>query len=423
MLVQLSNEGKMAHNWTATKHTGIRYREHDTRKHGRQADKYFNVRFCVKGASVNEGYGWASEGMSASKAAILMAELKEELRTGKGTGKLSDRQKEKQAELDKIQQEKLAQERLAVTYSQFYKKTYLPTILDKKPTTLAREKSLHKLWILPALGRVPIKDIGELHIRKIKSDMTKAGRSPRTVQYAFACLRMVMNHAAEEGYYTGINPIKKLKKTDRPKFDNRRTRFLSHEEANQLLQALKLKSQEVHDMTLLSLHCGLRAGEIFAITWGDIDTTHGHVTVRETKGGKDRTVIMTEAVKEMFLSKTVGDHGDLVFSARRGKKRGRISKTFERVVDDIGFNDGVEKNNRKQKLTFHNCRHTCASWLAQAGVSLFVIKEILGHANIDMTMRYSHLSPDGMKAAVGIMEESLLQSQVHQKKQNVINIK
>ncbi|MBU1057878.1 MAG: site-specific integrase, partial [Proteobacteria bacterium] len=65
----------MAHNWTATKHRGIRYREHDTRKHGRQPDKYFNVRFCVKGVSVNEGYGWASEGMSASKAALLMAEL------------------------------------------------------------------------------------------------------------------------------------------------------------------------------------------------------------------------------------------------------------------------------------------------------------------------------------------------------------
>lgn len=176
-------------------------------------------------------------------------------------------------------------------------------------------------------------------------------------------------------------------------------------------------------MTLLSLHCGLRAGEIFALTWGDIDIPHGHITIRETKGGKDRTVIMTEAVKNMFLLKTAKSHSDLVFPAKNGKKRGRISKTFERVVDDLGFNDGIEKDNRKQKLTFHSCRHTCASWLAQAGVSLFVIKEILGHANIDMTMRYSHLSPDGMKAAMGILEKSLTEGTANQMDATVVNIR
>ncbi len=413
----------MVNKWSATKFKGIRYREHPTRKHGRQPDKYFNVRFRVAGVAVNEGYGWASEGMSASKVALLLVELKEELRTGRGTGKLSDRQKEKQAELDEIERKKLIQGRLAITYSQFFRKVYLPTVQDKKPTTLAREVSLHKHWILPALGRVPIKDIGDLHIRKVKRDITKAGRSPRTVQYAFACLRMVINLATENEYYIGINPIKKLKKADRPRFDNRRTRFLSHEEASQLLQALKMKSQEVHDTTLLSLHCGLRAGEIFSLTWGDIDQNHSQVTIRETKGGKDRTVTMTGAVKKMFSSKAAKSHSDLVFPAKNDKKRIRISKTFERVVNDLGFNVGVLPHNRKQKLTFHSCRHTCASWLAQAGVSLFVIKEILGHANIDMTMRYSHLSPDGIKAAVEVLEKSLTHSEENTKKQNVVNIK
>ncbi len=49
----------MAHKWVATKFKGIRYREHSTRMHGRQKDRYFNVRFRVAGVSVNEGYGWA----------------------------------------------------------------------------------------------------------------------------------------------------------------------------------------------------------------------------------------------------------------------------------------------------------------------------------------------------------------------------
>lgn len=410
----------MAYDWTPTKFKGIRYRKHPTRKHGKQPDRYFNARFSVKGKSIDESYGWSSERMSASKAFNLMSELKEELRNGKGTGKLADRQKAKQIELEKIEQDRLAQERLAITYTQFFKGMYLPMIQDKKPTTRDREVSLHEHWIIPALGRVPIKDIGELQIRKVKNDMTKAGRSPRSVQYAFACIRMVMNQAIESKYYNGINPIKKLRKTDKPKFDNRRTRFLSHEEADQLLQALKLKSQEVHDMTLLSLHCGLRAGEIFGITWGDVDITHGQVTMRDTKSGKDRTVTMTEAVIEMFIDKTTGKHDDLVFPAKNGRKRTRISKSFERTVDDLGFNKGVA--DRKQKLTFHSCRHTCASWLAQAGVSLFVIKEILGHATIDMTMRYSHLSPGGMKAAVNVMETALQKSRA-ERENNVVSIR
>jgi len=404
----------MTYSWTPTKFKGIRYREHPTRKHGKQPDRYFNARFTVKGNSIDESYGWASEKMSASKAFNLMSELKKELRNGKGTGKLADRQKAKQVELEEIEQKRIEQERLAITYTQFFKEMYLPLIQGKKPTTLARETSLHKLWILPALGQIPIKNISESHVRKVKNDMIKAERAPRSVQYAFACIRMVLNQAIDSKYYHDINPIKKLKKADKPKFDNRRTRFLSYEEADQLLHALKLKSQDVHDMTLLSLHCGLRAGEIFGLIWGDVDITHSLVSIQNTKSGKDRTVNMTEQVANMFKARTTTKHSDLVFPAKNRKKRVRISKTFERVVDHLDLNECV--TSRKQKLTFHSCRHTCASWLAQAGVSLFVIKEILGHANIDMTMRYSHLSPDGMKAAVNVMEKSLQESRAARKK-------
>jgi len=58
-------------------------------------------------------------------------------------------------------------------------------------------------------------------------------------------------------------------------------------------------------------------------------------------------------------------------------------------------------------VTFHTLRHTAASYLVMGGVDLAAVKEILGHATIQMTMRYSHLSPDHRKKAVKILQNQL----------------
>jgi len=75
-----------------------------------------------------------------------------------------------------------------------------------------------------------------------------------------------------------------------------------------------------------------------------------------------------------------------------------IPDIFMKTVDDLKFNDGYE--DARQKLTFHSCRHTFGSRLAQQGVPLLTIKELLGHKTIEMTMRYSHLMPDHKREAV-----------------------
>jgi len=408
----------MAHKWIPTKFKGIRYREHLSRMHGRQRDRYFNVRFRVAGASVNEGYGWASEGMSASKAALLVVELKDELRTGKGTGKLSDRRKAKQAEIEKVEQAEILEKQKAITYKQFFYEHYLPTIMGKKTTTLAREKSLHKLWILPVLGSLPITDIRELNILKVKRGMEKKNLAPRTIQYAFTCIQMAISYAIKSGYYSTVNPVIALPKNSKPKFDNRKTRFFSHEDAFNLLEKLELRSKQVHDMTLLSLHCGLRFGEIASLKWGDIDLVHGFITLRDTKSGNDRTVTMTSEVSGLFEGGS-GGHSALVFPCRTGKPQRMLSRTFARTVDELGFNDGVEANDRKQRLTFHSCRHTCASWLVMAGVPLYTVQKILGHSTIAMTERYAHLAPKEFKAAANLMEQGIAESRTKREERDI----
>ena len=106
---------------------------------------------------------------------------------------------------------------------------------------------------------------------------------------------------------------------------------------------------------------------------------------------------MTDDVKAAFTTMGPGRNGELVFPSNNGKKIGVMSQTFPRAVKQAGLNDGVI--DRRQKVTFHTLRHSFASWLVMDGISLYQVKELLGHASLTMTERYSHLT--GSKQACG----------------------
>ncbi len=145
------------------------------------------------------------------------------------------------------------------------------------------------------------------------------------------------------------------------------------------------------------------------MTWGDIDQNHGLITLRDTKSGKDRIVTMTSEVSRMVEGKA-GGHGELVFPCRTGKPQRILSRTFARTIEDLGFNNEIDKKDRKQRITFHSCRHTCASWLVMAGVPLYTVQKILGHSTIAMTERYAHLAPKEFKAAADLMKKGIAAS-------------
>lgn len=405
----------MAHKWIETHYTGIRYREHPTRKHGRvRYDRYYNVRFQVGGQQVNEGYGWESEGMTLEKVALLKAEMRNELLKGKGTGRLADRRKQQAEEQLAAKAAEEEQARLQLTYEEFWDEHYSPLLADKKPSTSRREEELHRLWILPAIGSRPIRELTELDIARVTRSMAESGRADRTQHYAQQSIRMVINHAIRHNYFKGTNPVTLTKK---PKYDNTRDRFLSKAEAKQLLDALAKKSKAIHDMALLSLYTGLRLGEIYSLTWTDIDLAHRQITVRDTKSGRTRVAGMTKQVKAMLETVPKHEGCQYVFPARivraatngktsnkpsYKKRAGNISKTFPRVVDALGYNDGADDS--RQKVTFHTLRHTYASWLVMEGVPLYTVQKMLGHSDLKMTMRYSHHAPEHFAAATNVLE-------------------
>lgn len=392
----------MARHYIKTAFVGVRYREHETRKHGIRPDRYFFVRYKLNGKDKEEGLGWSSQGWTAQKAAEKLAKLKEAQRTGEGAITLAQKRQQAAAARQAEAEARATEERDNISLAQVWGK-YLPVAqANKAAHTAYAEEAAYRLWLSPTLADKPLRDIKPIHLERIKKTMAEAGRSAQTVRHVLAALRQVFNFAKRNGLYAGDNPVSMVKK---PSADARRLRFLSHDEADRLLAALAERESNVHDMALLALHCGLRAGEIFSLTWGDVDMERGVLILRDTKSGKTRAAYMTEAVTTMLAGMERRGHNDLVFLSANGGRIVQVSETFNRVVTALGLNNGV--TDLRQKVVFHTLRHTFASWLVEQGIDLYSVKELMGHGTLAMTERYSHLSPDKLRRAVKTLEAGM----------------
>lgn len=392
--------------WYKTEYKGVRYRKHKDRKHGVKFDSYFAIRYQRNGKRKEEGIGWASEGWTLEKVALLLAELKQAHKIGKGPVRLADKREiaNKKNQAEKAQEERKVREE--ITFSQFFTDTYFPIAkTNKKHESYRKEEEHFNNWLEPVLGKMTLKDIYPLNLEKVKKNMLDAERSPRSLQYVFATFRQIWNMAKRDGLVSAESPSKQVKL---PKINNERLRFLTHEEADNLLENLKGRSIQLHNIALLSLHCGLRASEIFRLKWQDIDLNRGGwgVIMVHGKGDKSRPAFMTNKVKAMFESLKQKSPDSLVFTDREGNQIASISNAFDRAVSELGFNDNI--TDPRNKFTFHCLRHTFASWLVQSGESLYTVKELLGHSTIAMTERYSHLASKNLKSAVKKLEDSII---------------
>jgi site-specific recombinase XerD len=404
--------------WKKTNHPGVRFREHPNRKHGVKMDRYFCIRYQRDGKRHEEGLGWSSEGWTAEKAAVELSELKKNylLATGKPTTLQEKRKFERERqERERVEKARLKKESL--TFGQYFEKIYYPIAqTSKKPESHKKENQHFKLWIHPILGNLPLKEITAFAIEKVKKKLLDTGKSPRSIQYVLATIRQVWNQARRDRFVMGDSPTKQVKI---PKFDNQRQRFLTHAEADTLLENLQLRDFKVYQMALLSLHCGLRAGEIFSLRWQDIDTSRGLILIADPKGGHTRTAFMTEGVKNIFLGMNRQGPDELVFRNKKGQKFDEMSKIFKATVDSLGLNKGI--SDRRQRVCFHTLRHSFASWHVIGGTDLYLVKKLLGHGSIGMTERYSHLSQGALQNSVKGFERAI--EQAKQEKNKVIEMR
>ncbi len=405
----------MAVTWIKTNFLGVRYREHATRKHGVRADRCFSIRYKVDGKDREEVAGWASEEMSAEKAFKMLAAIRENIKAGTGPKSLAAMREENEVKAALLEKEERAKTKAGITFADFWESDYLPAAeASRTSRTMETERGYYKKWIGPILGDIPLRRIDAAKVEAVAIRAQKAGKSPGTVCKILGVVSQVWNRAASRDIVQGECPVRRVKK---PRQDNRRVRFLSQEEAKNVLNALMLRSVDVHDEALLSLFCGLRAGEIHSLTWGDIDLKNGSLHIRDPKNKRNRHAFITEEVKAMLKRRHNGQATtELGFPTYNGKPRLWVSDTFSRTIDGLGLNDTgefatdedgnqvpIRISDARQRVVFHTLRHTFASWLVQQGTPLYTVAELMGHTTIEMSRRYSHLAPDTLrKAALGL---------------------
>jgi integrase len=406
--------GGLAMKWIPTNHPGLRYYEHESRRHGKKRDRYYNVRFKVDKKLYSYGIGWLSDGIPEAirkeeshlgfedYCLKLLRQYKTNIKIGAGPQSPKEKRKleddKRKAEQARDEQER----RESVSLTEFFETQYLPIAeADKKPRTVEREAGLFRMYIKPILGSMAMKDVSSFHMERLKKDMAAKGQSPRSIEYCLSVIRQIFNTAKRLKVFTGDNPTTDVKF---PKPDNGRMRYLTNEEANLLLATLKERSQDVHDITLLSLHCGLRMGEIFNLAWADIDLTNGRLTIRDAKAGS-RYAFLTGQAADMLKGRDKGKPSDYVFRSTTGGKITKISHTFFRTVEELELNKGI--TDPRQKVCFHTCRHSYASWLVEQGQDLYTVQRLLGHKTSVMTQRYSHIAENKFKEAARALSAAI----------------
>ena len=392
----------MKEKWFQSSFKNIQFKKHPTRKHGIKFDRYFRGSYQVAGKRKAINFGWESEGWSESLVWEKINFYKKNTKTGSGPTVLKE---ERDIEDSiKIEDEKIQveQKKSGLLLKEFFYNKYYPQIQkEKKAKTYQREESLFRMWIDKNLGHLPFNKITKTDIENIYYDIIESGKSIRSAEYALTTLKQIWREAEDSGYAPGMPSISKSLKKKISQNNNARIRFLSQDEADALLDALKERSMELYEKALISLHCGLRAKEIFTLTWGHVDLEHGILNIIDSKG-KDRSVHMSEQIKEMLLSKDKGNPEDLVYPGRENKVSGQISQTFRQIANKL-FNQGVD--DRRNKVIFHSLRHSCASWMVMQGVNLYLVQKVLGHSTIQVTERYAHLAPDQLQLAANAIDK------------------
>jgi integrase len=269
----------------------------------------------------------------------------------------------------------------------------------------------------------PMSDIARWQIEEWRRARIEAGNTAVTVNRNLQRLQAVLSKAVEwkiidHHPFAGLRPLK----TDR----SGRVRYLQeHEEAN-LRAGLLKREQKMRDqresfnrwriergrkpfparteefvdhlrpLVIVALNTGLRRGELFNLKWQDInlDTKWMDVQGETAKSGQTRRVpLNAEAIAILagwLVQASEIDRNSHVFPGVDGDRLTTIATAWRGLTKTIGMTD----------FRFHDLRHHFASRLVQSGIDLNTVRELLGHADLDMVLRYAHLSPDRLSMAI-----------------------
>lgn len=201
--------------------------------------------------------------------------------------------------------------------------------------------------------------------------------SPATKNRYLSTIRRILSLCEE---WRWIHKAPKLRPYAEPEV---RVRWITEDEAYQLLAATP--RHWLKHAIQMALATGMRAGEILKLEWSEVDLKRevAWITAEKSKSFSARVVPLNELAIRVIQAR-IGTHPKYVFT-RNGNPQTQIDpKMFRRACEKAGIDD----------FTFHDLRHTWASWHVQKGTPLFALKELGGWKTLEMVKKYAHLGTE-----------------------------
>jgi len=304
----------------------------------------------------------------------------------------------------------------------FLDHTYLEWLQTRNPKTASKTIKVIKTGF-PQFLESQLINITAWEVEKWRAEKSRSKMKPATVNSYVNPLKGAMSRAVEWGLIESHD----LHKVKALKVDNSRIRFLDEKEETSLRATLTIRDKRIKDerengnkfrqqrkysllpelrdhnfadhlepLVLLAMNTGMRKGELLNLRWENIDLINKVVTIKaeNAKSGKARHVPLNTESKQTLVGwqRDTKEQG-YVFEGEPNKPITDVKKAWGNLLVEAKI----------EEFNFHNLRHHFASKLVMKGGDLNTVRELLGHANLDMTIRYAHLAPEHKARAVELL--------------------
>lgn len=283
------------------------------------------------------------------------------------------------------------------TYSVFFLESYLPHVKPRK-RSWDRDEELFRLRIEKVFGHRRLDQITRQQIQAFHTALSAEGLSAASANHHIKLLKHSLNLAVDWGMLES-NPARRVPMLHE---DNKIENYLDDAQLERLLNVLRSdENVAVCQIALFLLSTGCRLNEALSAKWTDVDIENQVLRIRasNSKSKKVRSIPLNESALSVLESlHTETDFEYLFVNRRTGKPYVAIAKVWDRLRKKAGL----------PHLRLHDLRHSFASFLVNAGRTLYEVQQILGHSDAKVTQRYAHLSSKTLQEAANSASTKIL---------------
>lgn len=277
-----------------------------------------------------------------------------------------------------------------------------------------RQKSfwVYKNYLIKQLvetfGNIPLRRFNSMLLEQFQTDRLNNGNKPATVNRSIATISHMFTKAVE-WYMVEEEILKRVRKVKKLAENNRRLRYLSPEECQRLIDSC---DEHIKPLVITALNTGMRKGEILGLKWDNVDLKAGFILLNQeqTKNSERKELPINQTLRETLQTIAKRENVSYVFhDPSTGNRYFDVKRSFKTALKRAEIRD----------FRFHDLRHSFASHLVMAGIDLATVKELMGHKDFKMTLRYAHLAPSHKVKAVDTLDNILTAKPTIQKLYNL----